>query len=98
MVLLENIQVAISGLTLVGIIIAVYKSFSDPDNKAKNRLDVLENNNAIKHAFYDKAFVTFSQEISLIKDNHLRHIESDVSDLKGDVKSILAILNDRQTR
>lgn len=88
----ENLQLLLSGFTALAMIFGAYKLFTDPDIKAKNRLDVMENSCEIKHNNIDKSIVDIEGDIKLIKENHLFHIERDMSDLKGDVKSILAIL------
>lgn len=94
----ENLSIILQTLTLLGIIFAIHRSVTDPDNKAKNRLDIMETVCPIRHNSVDGVIETMQGEITLIKENHLRHIEKDIAEMKGDMKAILAVLNDRQSR
>lgn len=89
----ENLQIIISLLTLGGIIFAIYKSFNDKDIKVGGRLDILDALIAEKERTHDRTFAAIERDMTLIKENHLKHIEEDISALKGDLKAILAILN-----
>jgi len=90
------IELIVSVGTLLGMVIFAYKIFKDPDDEAKNRINLIEQGckNRIKSC--DKIFDSISTDLHDVKENHLRHIESDISDLKADVKSILAVLKDRK--
>jgi hypothetical protein len=79
-------------MTLVGMLLAVYKFSKDPDEKMKTRQDVFETRCGLQHSNIDKVIENFHQDITLIKENHLRHIEQDISNIKGDLKEIKGAL------
>ena len=85
-------QFIISGATLVGLAIAVYKFSRDPDVNAEKRICILEKTCNIRKEQYDKNTRGIDVSIRDIQENHLAHIERDISDVKGDVKAILAVL------
>lgn len=91
-------QLIVSLLTLLGMIFAIYKFFRDPDIRAKNRLDIMGEACRLKHKSLDKCVYGIQDDIKLIKENHLRHIEDRVGGIEGDIKAIRAILEDRRTR
>ena len=62
-------------ITIIGVIIAVYKFSKDPDIKLDKEFTKMKSECELKHKFID-------ENIVLIKENHLKHIESDVSNLK----------------
>ena len=86
------IQLIISVATLGGIIIAIYKFSRDPDIEANTKIEVLKNTCSLRKENYDKVVKETESDIKEIKNNHLRHIENDISNIKGDVKSILVAL------
>lgn len=88
---LQDLQVYISIATLLGIAFAIYKTFTNPDIKANDRLNLIEQNCRLKHQNLD-------ENILAIKENHLRHLETDVSQLKIDVAKILTILEERNKK
>ena len=91
------IQLVISILTLLGIIFAIYKFFRDPDIKAEKKISLLEKGCNLRHEYLNKDISNIYKDLSFIKDNHLLHIEEDISKLKGDVVKILTILEERSS-
>lgn len=85
-------QLMITLATLIGLVVAVYKFSRDPDEDAKNRLNLIEKTCVIRKEVYEKLFNTITRDIALIKENHLRHIELDIGKIKGDVKVIKTLL------
>lgn len=79
------LQLAISGATLVGMIIAFYKYFSDPDVKAQQAIALMKQRCEMKSGGIETS-------INLIKNNHLSHIEKDISDLKSTIVRVETIL------
>ena len=88
----EHLDTILSVLMLIGIIITVYRTFSDPDEKAASRIGVLEMIIEERKQATEKYIQTIQGEISIIKENHLRHIEADITEIKGDMKAILAVM------
>lgn len=64
---------------LIGMMFLVYKHFRNPDISASKRLSIIETTCPIKHKTLDDAISTFARNLELIKENHLRHIEGDIS-------------------
>jgi len=64
---------------LVGMLFLVYKHFRNPDINANKRISIIETTCPIKHKTLDDAISTFARSFELIKENHLRHIEGDIS-------------------
>jgi len=74
--------------TLIGIVITVYKFSRDPDIKLNEEVEVIKKTCELKHAFID-------ENILLIKENHLKHIENDINELKKGQVRIETILSER---
>ena len=74
--------------TLIGGVIAVYKFSRDPDIKLGEELKVMKKECQLKHEFID-------ENILLIKENHLKHIENDIAELKNGQVRIETILSKR---
>jgi hypothetical protein len=87
----ETIQLIISGATLIGLVVGFYKYFRDPDVKAQQEIALLKSACKFRHKAIDENLV-------LIKENHLRHIEADISELKNSTTRILTILEEREKR
>jgi hypothetical protein len=87
----ENIQLVLSILTLAGVVFAIYSYFRNPDITAEKNLAVMKAQCDLKHA-------NINENIFAIKENHLRHLESDVSQIKNDITKILTILDERNKK
>lgn len=70
---------------LGGMIFLVYQHFRSPDEDASKRLGVIEKTCPIKHKVLDDAIQAIQKSMELIKENHLRHIESDMSKINEKV-------------
>jgi hypothetical protein len=84
----QNIQLVISIMTLLAMIFAIYKYFRDPDIKSAEAIRIINERCRLKHDFLD-------ENIVMIKENHLKHLETDVAQLKNDITKILTILEER---
>ncbi len=82
------ISLIISLATLVGIIIAFYRFSADPDVKASEEIKLINQRCAMLHGNLDG-------KISLIKNNHLSHIEKDIAELKENQVKMFTILDER---
>lgn len=94
----EHLDTILSVLMLIGIIITVYRTFRDPDENAASRIRVLEQILEERKQTTERAIWLIQGEISLIKENHLHHIEKDISEVKGDIKALLAIIKHENER
>ena len=52
-------------------------------------LNCLKGNKDDKDAEQDKTITEIKADIKMIKENHLKHIETDVAEIKTDIKLIL---------
>lgn len=93
--IMDVIQLIVSCAILIGFIISFYKTFRDPDQKAETRMAVMEKTCELKHFNIDETIVNIKRDISLIKENHLSHIEKDISNMQLDINKILTILDER---
>lgn len=80
------------GITSVGAIFSVYDRFSKPDIKSAEKVALLEQGCLLKHKGIDEKFTSINNELTFIKDNHLKHIEADVRGLSDTQIKILTIL------
>ena len=96
MITITNIQFTISILTLLGIMFAIYKFFRDPDIKAKYEIRQIKETCKMKHEQIDKLIGSNAENLRLIKENHIAHIEKDIGDIKQTQTQILTILEERK--
>lgn len=90
---IETIALIIGlSVTSIGAIFAIYDRFTKPDIKAENKINLLEQGCVMKHGVIDQQISGINQSISLIKENHLRHIEDDIGKIKNTQTKILTIL------
>jgi len=94
----ENLQMIISITTLGGIIFAIFKFFRDPDVNAKEKMELLSQGCLLRHQGIDKDIKGLQENYTLLKENHIRHIESDISELKISIGKILTILEERNKK
>lgn len=80
--------------TIGGMAFLIFRTFRDPDIKADKEIGINQATCGLKHKIIDDKFESIAQELTLIKENHLKHIESDVSKIKTDI----AIILDRENR
>jgi hypothetical protein len=84
----ENIQLIISVFTLIAFGFAVYKYFRDPDIKSAEEIEKIKLACDFRHKNID-------ENLLVIKENHLKHLELDVNQLKSDMTKVLTILEER---
>jgi hypothetical protein len=82
------IQIAMFSVAVVGWLYAMLKKVENPDLLADKRLSKLETIFPINNLSIEERFKLMNEK-SLAIDNHLRHIESDMSDIKKDIAIIL---------
>jgi hypothetical protein len=80
--------------TIGGMAFLIFRTFRDPDIKADKELGINAATCGIKHKIIDQKFESITQELTLIKENHLKHIENDISTIKTNI----AIILDREDR
>lgn len=80
--------------TIGGMAFLIFRTFRDPDIKADKEIGINTATCGIKHKIIDEKFESVAQELSLIKENHLKHIEADISTIKTNI----AIILDRENR
>ncbi|KKP97236.1 MAG: hypothetical protein UR99_C0017G0019 [Candidatus Moranbacteria bacterium GW2011_GWD2_36_12] len=84
----QYLDIILQVTTLGGVAFAVYKTFRDPDIDATKEIAILKATCFLKHQNID-------ENIVLIKNNHLRHIEEDIAFLKNEQTKIITILEER---
>lgn len=94
--ILEIIGIVITLLiAVVGAIITIYEKFTKPDNKAKNEINLIKQGCDLKHNSINGEIKDIKKNISLIKENHLRHIENDIKCINNTQTKILTILESK---
>ena len=86
------LQATISILTLLGVLYAIYRTFSDPDIKSKNRLDIMEGQCQLKHSGLEKAIHEIKTDLKMVKENHLKQIENRLGNIEKTQERILTVL------
>jgi len=84
----ETLQFILLVVAVVGVIINTVKSIQKPDIKAAQEIALIKQNCGLKHANID-------ENISLIKNNHLKHIEESIKNLEINESRIFTILEER---
>lgn len=82
------LQIITGLITVAGIVFIIYKFFRDPDIKNGEEISLIKQSCELRHKSID-------ENILGIKENHLRHLESDMSAVKLDIAKILVILEER---
>lgn len=85
-------------ITSIGAIFAIYDRFSKPDIEADNKIKLLEQGCAMKHAGIDDKFQAITETLTLIKENHLAHIETRMNGVEKIQERILTTLEERLPR
>jgi len=83
-----NFNNVLNVITLLGVMFVVYNHFRDPDVNAKTEIELLKQSCRLKHLNVD-------ENITMIKNNHLAHIEKDLADVQNTQTRILTILEER---
>jgi hypothetical protein len=87
----SNISLILQITTFAGVIFAIYKYFRDPDLKAKSEIEKIKQACNFRHANID-------ENIVMIKNNHLKHIEEDLISMRENQAKIFTILEERLPR
>lgn len=90
----KYLGIIIQFATIGSVIFLVYRTFRDPDVKADKKLGINQATCQLKHRIIDDKFESIAKELTLIKENHLAHIEKSVAKIETNV----AILMDRENR
>jgi hypothetical protein len=81
-------------LSILGVAFLVYKHFASADQAFDKTLGMNGTACDYKHRIIDDKFLIITQELKFIKENHLTHMEKDLSSIKTDI----AIILDRENR
>lgn len=93
--MVEKISIIVSACTLIGMIVVVYRSWADPNSRQDKTIGKIETACKLKHEKVDHDFSLFGKELSLIRENHLTHIERRVDEIEKSQVRILTILEER---
>ena len=80
----------ISGILTLGVL--VWSIFLKPSEKNEASIEVMEASCKAKHDRVDEKFGEIKQELSFINENHLKHIESDINEMKCSFARLEGIL------
>ena len=94
----ENIQIAISIATIIGMIFLVYNKFTEPDIKAEKKLEIMEKECGLKHKFIDENFLNINMTMQKLKDNDLHTITEELKTVSQNQVKIFTILEERLPR
>lgn len=86
------------GITSIGAIFAIYDRFTKPDINAASEIKVIKQGCALKHAGIDEKFQSINETLTLIKENHLAHIETRMNGLEIGQERMMTILEERLPR
>lgn len=93
------LDVLTSIVSLIGVFFFVYLYFRSPDEKAEKQLSVLNTNCILKHTRIDEiiremkdSFKSIDSLILLIKENDIKHIETEMRRMSEAQTRILTIL------
>lgn len=81
--------------TLIGMLLMAYKTFKEPDEKASIEIALIKQSCVLKHTGLDKTVATISEDIRLIKENDLKHIESHMNSIDSQMARLGTILEER---
>jgi hypothetical protein len=87
----ETLTLILSFLTLAGVIFAIFKFFRDPDIKAQEEINLINQRCDMRHKVIDGHIVS-------IKENHLKHLEQSVSNIEKNIIKIFTILEERNKK
>jgi len=88
---LKWIQIIGPSITFIGVMFLIYEKFRKPDTDNEKAIELINQRCEITHQNLDNSLL-------LIRENHLKHLEKDVSEMKIDIGKILTILDERNKR
>lgn len=91
----ETTSFILSGITLIGVIFAIYKYFREPDIKTDKEMELLKQSCQFKHSAIDSSILGINKSIAFIKENHLTNIEASVKALEEGQIKLFTILEER---
>ena len=85
----------ISSCTLIGMIFMIYRFFRDPDINAKSEIEKMKLSCDLKHKKLNEDVDNIKNNLMLMKENDLKHIESEVGKINVNQVKIFTILEER---
>jgi hypothetical protein len=95
---MEKLQLTISLATLVGLVATAVLAIFKPNAKQDLDISTMKGQCDERHKRIDENIKSAFDDLKLIKENHLRHIESDIGELKNTQTKIMTILDERLPR
>ena len=86
------------GFASIGGIVQIIDRFSQPDIKASENIALIEQGCTLKHKGIDEKFTSINKELTFIKENHLKHIETDIKGIREEHVRLITILDERLPR
>lgn len=78
----QCVVLALGIIALIKYGIEVWTSITKPNTLQDIRINQLELSCGYKHTALDKSITSINDNIKLIKENHLRHIEANLGEMK----------------
>jgi hypothetical protein len=92
----SQILVIILGLVaIIKYVLDTYKGINKPNVQQDSRIQKLEDGCAYQKGSIDKYIANLQAELKIIKENHLGHIEKNISDLNVRMAKFETILDER---
>lgn len=85
----------LAAANVVNLVINTYKGTRDPNEANANKISTIETSCIFKHQKIDSDIRGINESITLIKDNHLSHIEDEMKNFGNKFVEIYTILNER---
>lgn len=82
-------------LTLAGILLTVYKSWERPNKRQDKAIGEMKVACNLKHKQIDANQTEIKGELAFIRDNHLKHIEASMAEMRTEQATIRTILDER---
>jgi hypothetical protein len=92
------LSIVIGIVTLIGFAFIIYRSYADPNKKQDEELAVGAKACELKHGVLDSNISEIKQTLSMIQENHLRHIEDRMGLVENNQTKIFTILEERLPR
>ncbi len=91
----ELLNLILSGCSFIAVVIMVYRTFKDPSEKNEKNIEVFEAQCDGKHRLVDLHIAQINESLTLLKENHINHIEKDIKHLQEGQVRILTVLDER---
>lgn len=93
--LMPVLLLILAAANVVNLVISAYKGKRDPDEENSGKINTIQTSCIFKHQKIDSDIKVINDNITLIKDNHLAHIEDEMKNFGNKFVELYTILNER---